>query len=376
MNKLYLFTLFSFLIIQDAESQCTTGGAAWLSGATSGSMNATGVIAGVNTVNVNTVGTMTGGRPFYSIGSSTWKGFNYASLWLSRARSSFGSNYTSFKLQFPLDSNQMHFRVDNIRGDAFNWETQRVTGFNNGVPVPIDFKDPVNGAYITGGNTINGASTTTSLVQSSMRAFFRSAVDSVVIQQTSSSDWIIAELMIQCDYILPISLSSFTITEINDAVKLEWKNNIESSTLISMQAEHSVDGRQWTPVSNTLPLGGHLSYTAVDMYPVDGMNYYRLKYIYSDGRSMYTEILRINRHENGPFQCAVFPNPANTYMAISFNAAVSRAVIYDSQGRQIRILSTKSGSQQVNTSQWTTGIYYLVVEKQNGELTSRKIFRQ
>jgi hypothetical protein len=63
-------------------------------------------------------------------------------------------------------------------------------------------------------------------------------------------------------------------------------------------------------------------------------------------------------------------------MAISFNAAVSRAVIYDGQGRQIKILSTKQGSQQVNTSQWLPGIFYLVVEKQNGELISRKIFRQ
>jgi hypothetical protein len=159
-------------------------------------------------------------------------------------------------------------------------------------------------------------------------------------------------------------------------VRLEWKNNMESPSLISMQAEHSADGWQWTLVSNTLPMGGNHPYTVIDMYPVDGINYYRLKYIYSDGRSLYTEILRINRHGNGPFQCAVFPNPANTQMAISFNAAVSRAVIYDGQGRQIQILSTKPGSQQVNTSQWLPGIFYLLVEKQNGELISRKIFRQ
>ena len=173
MKKIYIFSILVLFALNLARAQCSTGGAAWLNGLNNGIMRDTGLIAGSVMVYANTVGTMTGGRPLYGIGSSTWKGLTYAALVVTRAYSSPGSNYTSFKLQTPLDSNRIHLLVDNIRGDLFNWETQRVKGFNNGVPVAIDFKDPVNGAYITGGNTINGSSTTTSLVQSSMRDFFQ-----------------------------------------------------------------------------------------------------------------------------------------------------------------------------------------------------------
>ncbi len=359
----------------EADSQCTTGGAAWLS-ATNGTMNATGVIAGVNIVDVRTVGTMVSGRPNYSIGSSTWKGLNYASLWISRAYSSFGSNYTSFTLQTPMDSNSIHLRVDNIRGDVFNWETQRIRGYNNGVAVLIDFKDPVNGAFITGGNTINGASTTTSAVQSSMRAFFRSAVDSIVVQQVSNSDWIIAELMVQCDFILPIYLLSFSATDMNNAIRVEWKNSVESANLHYMESERSTDARQWTTFEKTYPAGqGHM-YASNDINPVSGLNYYRLKYVYTDGRSEYTGILRLNRKQNDIFQLAVFPNPAQSQFTISFNASIHRAVIYDGQGRMIHRLRSFPGAQQVNTSQWKPGVYFLILEKQNGEQVFRKIFRQ
>ncbi len=375
MKKVYFIIFLSMMFRLDADSQCTTGGAAWLS-ATNGTMNATGVIAGVNIVDVRTVGTMVSGRPNYSIGSSTWKGLNYASLWISRAYSSFGSNYTSFTLQTPMDSNSIHLRVDNIRGDVFNWETQRIRGYNNGVPVLIDFKDPVNGAFITGGNTINGASTTTSAVQSSMRAFFRSAVDSIVVQQVSNSDWIIAELMVQCDFILPIYLSSFTATDLPDAVRLEWKNSVESANLHYMEAERSTDARQWTTFEKTYPAGqGHL-YTTDDINVVPGWNYYRLKYVYTDGRSVYTGILRLNREKNGIFQLAVFPNPAQLQITISFNASIHQAAIYDGQGRMVHRLRTFPGVQQVNISQWKPGVYFLVLEKQNGERIFRKIFRQ
>jgi hypothetical protein len=375
MNKFYLFIFLSCLLFQDAESQCSTGGAAWLPGTTNGVMSATGVIAGTNIVNARTVGTMSSGRPLYQVSSSTWKGMTYSALEVWRAYSLPGSNYTYFKLQTPMDSNMMHLRVDNIRGDLFNWETQRIKGFLNGVAVPIVFKDPVNGAYITGGNTINGASTTTSAVQSAMRAFFTSAVDSIVVQQVSSSDWIIAQLMIQCNFILPIHLSAFSVTDLNTLVRLEWKNSIESDQLLYMDAERSGDGKQWTLLRQLTPTGASSVYSADDLHPTDGVNYYRLKYLFADGHSLYSDILRINR-KKGPLAISVYPNPAKDMVSVSFNTDILRAVIFDSEGRTRKILNTMPGTQFINTSQWSPGMYVILFELKNGDILSRKIFRQ
>jgi len=375
MSKFYLFIFLTCLLFHNAESQCSTGGAAWLPGTTNGVMTATGVIAGINTVNARTVGTMTNGRPLYQVSNSTWKGLNYSALEVWRAYSLPGTNYTSFKLQIPMDSNSMHLRVDNIRGDLFNWENQRVKGFLNGVAVPIVFKDPVNGAFITGGNVINGASTTTTAVQSAMRAFFISPVDSIVVQQVSSSDWIIAQLMVQCNFILPINLSSFTAADMNNFIRLEWKNNLESDQLLYMEAEQSGDAKKWNLVSRISSRGAGFPYSTDDPRPADGVNFYRLKFVYADGSILYTSILRINR-KIGPFALTIYPNPARDQVSVSFNNDILRAVIYDSEGRKIKILSSRAGTQLVNTSQWNPGIYFVVLEMKNGNILTRKILHQ
>jgi hypothetical protein len=376
MKKIYLIIFLLTCIGYKSESQCATGGAVWLNGQNDGIKQDTGLIAGSVLVYANTVGTMTSGRPLYRISSSTWKGLNYAALQVWRAYSLPGSNYTSFKLTTPLDSSRMHLRVDNIRGDFINWETQLIKGFNNGVAVPIDFKDPVNGAYITGGNTINGGAGTTTAVQSAMRAFFRSPVDSIVIQQVSFSDWIIAELMIECDYLLSQSLVSFTATETNSMVKLKWKTGTESINLESISVERSADGRNWTTLSNIHASGSWSSYSSDDQNPLSGINFYRLRYIYSDGRSEYSAIIRINRVYKGPLILEIYPNPVRDNLLINLNASVLKARIFDGLGHTLATLNTFAGTQQVNCSQWPSGTYYLRVEMKNGEIITRKIFRQ
>jgi hypothetical protein len=263
-----------------------------------------------------------------------------------------------------------------VRGDFLNWETQRVRGYLNGVLVNADFKDPVNGAFITSGNLINGGSTTTSLVQSSMRAFFWTAVDSVVIQQTSFSDWIIAELMAACNYILPQNISSFSLNEIAGGAKLSWKNASESSALTTMEAERSSDVRHWDLVGTVSPVSANYEYSVVDNNLLPGINYYRLRYSFADGRIIYSEILKLNRADRGNIQLSVYPNPAKNHLTISFQTAVSKAILYDARGSSVFTLRTKAGVQQINCSQWSAGSYFLVVELKNGEILTRKILLQ
>ena len=376
MKKFYFLLTVFIAFTSTAKSQCTGSEAAWILGPRNGLMTNTGQLWGSVTVNVGTVGTMVNGRPIYSNTTSTWKGLSYQSLFVGRALSTAGSNYTYFKLSTPLDSNQIHFRVDNIRGDFLNWETQRVRGYLNGVLVNADFKDPVNGAYITGGNTINGWSGTTSLVQSSMRAFFWTAVDSVVIQQTSFSDWIIAELMAACNYILPQNISSFSVNEIAGGVKLSWKNASESSALTTMEAERSSDARHWDLVGTVSPVSANYEYSTVDNNLLPGINYYRLKYSFTDGRIIYSEILKLNRADRGNIQLSVYPNPAKNHLTISYQTTVSKAVLYDARGSAMSTLNTKAGVQQINCSNWPPGSYFLVIELKNGEILTRKILLQ
>ena len=137
--------------------QCI-GNTSWVGGTpATGTRTATGIILGTVQVNVRSQGSFASGRPGYSINTSAYGGFTYQSLMTYRGASFASGTYTSFKLSTALDANYIHIRVSDIRGDGFNTEHQRVTGFLNGVSVPANFVDPQNGATVTGGNVINGA---------------------------------------------------------------------------------------------------------------------------------------------------------------------------------------------------------------------------
>ncbi len=373
MFRYCLILILSFLIFSTGRGQCTSGGAQWLNGENDGVMRDTGLIGGYVIVRAVTVGTMTSGRPLYRIGSSTWKSLNYAALQVWRAYSSIGSNYTYFKLDNPLDSNQIHMRVDNIRGDFPNWEAQAVRGYLGGVQVAASFKDPVNGAT-NSGNTINGGSSTTSLVQSAMRVFFHGPVDSIVVQQVSLSDWIIAELMVQCELLLPVQLNSWTAENKPASVMLNWKMATAPKQIANFVVEHATDMRSFSSIGTVAAMPNVLSYRFEDLNPAEGKNYYRLKAVDKDGHEDYSNIIYTDRRNYSRPLITVFPNPATSYFVIHSGKRTS-VTIFSMDGRKIKTIAPFIGSIQVNSFSWPRGEYIVRTESGDEVLTEKIILR-
>jgi hypothetical protein len=327
-------------------------------------MEDTGLIAGSVLVYASTNGTMSSGRPLYRTTSSTWKGLNYTGLQVWRAYSSIASNYTSFALSSPLDSNVFHVRVDNIRGDFPNMETQSVRGFFQGTAVASTFKDPVNGATRSG-NSIVGGSTTNSTTQSAMRVFFHGPVDSIVVQQTSLSDWIIAELMVECMYVLPSALHGWNAIQAGRQVNLEWMYD-DGSSIRYFDVERSTDGIVFSTLARQYGSNAR-QYTAEDLEPADGKNYYRLKLVYRNGHTSYSDLVVIRWQEPSPFR--IFPNPASTVLMIAPGVRQYNLRIYSMEGRvKVNHMNTR-GLQTIDISQWAKGIYLVKADWPGGIIT-------
>jgi Secretion system C-terminal sorting domain len=370
MFKLCLTIVFLAGMQLHVSGQCT-GNALWLNGENDGNMKDTALIGGSVMVYASTSGTMTNGRPLYRTTGSVWKGLYYGGLQVWRAYSSFGSNYTSFKLSAPLDSNFIHVRVDNIRGDFPNLESQNVRGYFQGSLVAASFKDPVNGAF-NSGNTINGGSTTNSSTQSAMRVFFHSAVDSIVIQQTSLSDWIIAELMIECNYLLPVNKLSWVAEKNNDGVKMQWETSA-SRHVRHFQVERSSNGTKFNTIAQVDAGPMTTRYSANDRSPASGKNYYRLKTVYTDGHFDYSDIITINwTSPSATF--AVFPNPATSAIHIRAAAHLTTLTIYSLDGK-ILMRGPVTREQQINVAHWPRGRYLIRAEWPGGYRTEKIILR-
>lgn len=369
MNRFLIALILSLFLVNQGFAQCATGGAVWLNGENDGVYRDTGLLGGHVLVEAATSGTMSSGRPYYRVGSSFWKGFNYASLQVWRAYSSPGSNRTYFKLSQPLDSNFFHVRVDNIRGDFFNWESQNVRGYLNGAEVPADFKDPVNGATASG-NTISGGGGTSSAVQSAMRVMFHGPVDSIVVRQTSVSDWIIAELQIQCNILLPVSLQEWFASRAGQAINLGW-SLAEQQQIHSFTLEYSSNGRAYSELAN-ISVRSDSRYRYTDQTAGSATRYYRLRINYRSGASDYSTVKVVRA--STVWGMRIYPNPASSFIQIDLPNTITQVQVRNTEGRLVLHVSAR-GTLRIDVAAWPSGVY-MVTAQAAGQTTVSKLIVQ
>jgi hypothetical protein len=144
---------------------------------------------------------------------------------------------------------------------------------------------------------------------------------------------------------LPITLVSFDAEQKNTAVELNWVTADEVNNDF-FTIERSTDGQNFTPIITVDGAGDsqtELSYTALDVAPVEGINYYRLKQTDFSGEFEYSEIERVNftGPTESPIELKAYPNPLSVgaYLNISglegINVARSVYKVISNAGQQL-----------------------------------------
>ncbi len=378
----YVKSLYLLIILiatsKGVAGQCL-GGGIWDGGTpAAGTTNATGKVQGTVSVRAFTAATLAGGRPIYNSPSNTYGGFNYKALTVIRG-AGFGSGYTYFKLATALGPTMIHLRVSDIRGDGFNTESQRVEGFNNGVPVAATFTDPVNGATVTSGNVITGPGSTNATTQASMRVFFASDVDSIKVTRTGFSDYVVIDLFSRCDILLPFTLVSFNSRIKESKVYLDWTVE-EASGFFFYNIERSADGLDWKTIGFRDINDNNSAadkYQFIDEFPGSGRNYYRLKTVDIDGVISYSAVTMINNSANGSFKIKTGPNPFTSALQIeSTSKSPLHVVIFSADGRKMVDYARLDNNRIINTSSWQKGFYFLQMTDQTGSKQTFKLVKQ
>ncbi len=154
-------------------------------------------------------------------------------------------------------------------------------------------------------------------------------------------------------------------------VRLEWATLIENNSS-SFIIERSGDQKTWVEIGTLAARGNSNSrsvYSHLDLQPVNGYNYYRLKQIDNDGQITYSEIIRFNNQIRK--NLSVFPNPVGDitqlYCKESFKAGQTIQVI-DAKGTRIKMISPTGGNRlQIDLSVYSAGLY-LVQLIENGRV--------
>jgi hypothetical protein len=186
--------------------------------------------------------------------------------------------------------------------------------------------------------------------------------------------------------ILPIDLLSFNAAynSYGNVVDLNWSTASETDNKL-FTVQKSTDGKDWSDVISVPGAGNSTEnhyYDAVDENPTEGITYYRLMQTDNNGMYKFSNPITINvaiQTKN----IVLAPSPAGNYTEVTFNSPLQGNAIlsvYDWTGKLLENeqvnMSSKTTSARLNLSNYSNGMYFVVVDNIQEQYTSKLIVNQ
>lgn len=171
--------------------------------------------------------------------------------------------------------------------------------------------------------------------------------------------------------ILPVSFVSFTARKQEDAtVFLQWITSHEQQNH-HFDVERSTNGIHFVSLGTVQASGNPngASYSFVDLSPVQGINYYRIKQVDNNGREQVYGVRLVN-NSRVPGALVLYPNPVMKGFTVSLSAQPVKPLAYSIQNANGQVLQNgtiTSNNQWIAIPHLSPGVYVLKLE--NGQTT-------
>ncbi len=183
--------------------------------------------------------------------------------------------------------------------------------------------------------------------------------------------------------VLPVELTRFAATLTpTRTVLLSWATASEKDAA-HFKVQRSSDGREFTTLGTVVAHGTTLTpqqYTFSDLAPLNGVGYYRLLQIDTDGQRNPSNVVSVRVGKGQASSVEVWPVPFDATLSLRISTAESGASelqMTDLQGRLVlsKTLTLESGATQITlpAEALPRGTYVLTVVLPNGELIRRKV---
>ncbi|MES2776993.1 MAG: pectinesterase family protein [Bacteroidota bacterium] len=168
---------------------------------------------------------------------------------------------------------------------------------------------------------------------------------------------------------LPLSLLSFNAGYDAGAVKASWLTTNEVNTK-NFIVERGINGNDFISLGavDAKNVAGNNYYHFVDVNPLPGISYYRLKMVDKDGAFKYSKVAVVNSKFIG--KLGIYPNPVISEITVAHPVARAGATlrVMTIDGRKITAVTVSTGAVQssIDATKLSAGNYLLVYEN-NGE---------
>lgn len=167
---------------------------------------------------------------------------------------------------------------------------------------------------------------------------------------------------------LPVELTSFSAEKKHNGVELSWETNSERNNDY-FTIERSTDGQNWVAISTIQGAGNSstlTSYSAFDLKPEIGENYYRLSQTDYDATITLFKELAFVVFENSAKLLTVYPNPCSQTIHISGELKNTESwFISDLTGKIVASQETKNENKTIDVEHLQAGNYFLLIVKEN-----------
>lgn len=182
------------------------------------------------------------------------------------------------------------------------------------------------------------------------------------------------QLDVSGSIILPLTWLGFTAVNCSDNICLRWETENEQNTS-HFEIERSSDGKNFEQIGTRASANtpGRHSYDATDYSAENGINFYRIKQVDSDGKFTYSSIVSARIEIKGVL--TITPNPANGFIVLKGIEKAEKVTIYSSTGQTFKQWQNVAGHQQLNIANLQPGIYLLKVQYNKKE-TIHKLIKQ
>lgn len=183
--------------------------------------------------------------------------------------------------------------------------------------------------------------------------------------------------------ILPVSLQAFTAVQKDNGINLNWKISTGGDPDI-FEVERSNNGSAFTSLQIVNGNINQTEYSITDKYPVNGINYYRIKIIDLTGVITYSKVVTVNVSGTTQQSVSIYPTVVTgNYFSIATAKQLNKAeiIIADFSGRIVKkqqIDNAAAGSAVKISTQGIQGkgIYLVSIKANNMLLSTGKIIIQ
>jgi hypothetical protein len=155
-------------------------------------------------------------------------------------------------------------------------------------------------------------------------------------------------------------------------VELFWKINSTSDGDYFI-VERSTDGLRFETVSALKITDTSAGYGLTDNSPVNGTDFYRIKYISKSGRIIYSKIMQVTLSADVDFK--FYPNPVDKLLIIRTSHNIEIQVL-DALGTLRLSKQLQPGLQVINISSLEKGSYVLkIADKESNRVVSEQLLK-